>query len=63
MYESCFLQTTFLKMFHVPFDQKTRSSICFKTCDRTFETLTRSFETLDQAFETLCRAFEGLREN
>ena len=32
--------------FSVSVDQKTRPSICFKTCGRAFETLSRDFETL-----------------
>ena len=36
-------------------DQKTRLSICFKTCGQ-------AFEMLSQAFETLGQVFEGLRE-
>ena len=63
MHEGCFLQTRLSKTLNVSVDQKTRPSISFKTCRRTFERLSRAFETLGQAFQTLGRAFEGLREN
>ena len=42
--------------FYRPDYQKTRSSICFKTCGRASKRLSRGSETLGQAFE-------GLREN
>ena len=56
MYEGCFLQTRLSKTFNVSVDQKIRSTIYLKTCDRAFETLGRTFETLG-------RAFEDFREN
>ena len=63
MYEGCFLQTRLSKTFNVSVDQKIRSTIYLKTCDRAFETLGRTFETLGRAFKTLGRAFEDFREN
>ena len=71
MYEGCFFTDQILsKILNVSGDQKTRPSICFKTCSlafetlsRPFETLGRAFETLGRAFETLDRVFEGFREN
>ena len=47
----------------VSVDQKSRSSILFKTCGLAFETLSRAFETLARGYKTLGCAFEGLREN
>ena len=51
-------------------DQKTRLSICFKTCGQSFEKASQNFETLGRAFvtpgwdfEILGQAFEGLKEN
>ena len=63
MYGDGFLQTRLSKIRNVFVDQKTRPSICFKTCSRAFETLSRAFDILDRAFEELGRAFEGLRAN
>ena len=51
-----FYRRDYQKTLIVSFDQKTRASICFKTCSRAFETLSRAFEALGQAVE-------GLREN
>ena len=56
MHEGCFLQTRLSKTINVSVDQKTRPSICFKTC-------ARAFETLGRALKTLGRALEDLREN
>ena len=63
MYEDCFLQNRLSETLNVFVDQKTRSSICFKTCGRDVEAVSRAFETLDRAFKTLGRALEGLRDN
>ena len=52
-----------IKTLNMSVDQKTRPSIYFKTCGRTFERLSRAFETFDRAFKALGRAFESLREN
>ena len=46
MYKGYFLQTRLSKILNVSIDQKTRASICFKTCGRAIETLTRAFEGL-----------------
>ena len=43
MYEGYFLQIRLSKTLDVSVDQKTRPSICFKTCSRAFETLSRAF--------------------
>ena len=43
MYLNCFSLARFSKNFNVPFDQKYRSSICFKN---SFQKLGRPFEVL-----------------
>ena len=63
MYEGCFFTDQIIKTLNVSVDQKTRPSICFKTCGVAFERLSRAFETLSRAFETFGRVFQGLREN
>ena len=51
MYEG-FLQTMLSKTLNVSVDQKTRPSICFKTCGRSFAKLSWAFETVGQDFKT-----------
>ena len=63
MYVGCFLQATFSKVPNVFVNQKTRSSICFKTRDWAFQTLGWAFEALFLAFQKFSQAFVALREN
>ena len=48
-----------IKTLNVSVNQKTRSSICFKTCGRAFERLSRAFEELREN-QKLGREFEQL---
>ena len=59
MYEGCFLQTRFSKIFNVSVDQKARPSICFKTRGGAFETLGGAFEGVKDK-KKLAREFEKL---
>ena len=54
MFEGCFLQTRFLKIFNVSVDQKTRPTTCFKTRGRAGEGLTEN-QKLGQKVEKIDR--------
>ena len=48
------------QIFRNSCSQKTRPSICFKTCGRALQLVSRVFKILVQVFQKLDQAFEAL---